>query len=123
MCALFSNILEYSHILMNTRLTLYLRICVVVCCSVLQCVAVCCSVLQCVAVCCSVLQCVAVCVAICVAICVLFAYSRIFAQSYEQRSEVVFAYVSTPRICKFCFALVSILSSTGWVHFAGSIKS
>jgi len=37
------------------------RMCVAVCCSVLQCVAVCCSVLQCVAVCCSVLQCVAVC--------------------------------------------------------------
>jgi len=32
------------------------RICVAVCCSVLQCVAVCCSVLQCVAVCCNVLQ-------------------------------------------------------------------
>jgi len=28
------------------------RVCVLVCCSVLQCVAVCCSVLQCVAVCC-----------------------------------------------------------------------
>ena len=47
------------------------RVCVAVCCSVLQCVAVCCSarmrleskesVLQHVAVCCSVLQCVAVC--------------------------------------------------------------
>jgi len=37
---------------------LFVRRCVVVCCSVLQCVA--CSVLQCVAVCCSVLQCVAV---------------------------------------------------------------
>ena len=32
------------------------RVCVAVCCSVLQRVAVCCSVLQCVAVCCSVLQ-------------------------------------------------------------------
>ena len=31
------------------------RVCVAVCCSVLQCVAVCCSVLQCVAVRCSVL--------------------------------------------------------------------
>jgi len=37
------------------------KMCVAVCCSVLQCVAVCCSVLQCVAVCCSVLQCVAAC--------------------------------------------------------------
>jgi len=37
------------------------RLCVAVCCSVLQCVAVCCSVLQCVAVSCSAWQCVAVC--------------------------------------------------------------
>jgi len=51
----------------------------------------CCSVLQCVAVCCSMLQCVAVCVAIRVAMCVLFAYSRIFAHSYGQGSDVVFA--------------------------------
>ena len=48
------------------------RICVAVCCSVLQCAAVCCSVLQCAAVCCSVLQCVAVCCSVllqCVAMC------------------------------------------------------
>jgi len=38
-----------------------MRMCMRVCCSVLQCVAVCCSVLQCDAVCCSMLQCVAVC--------------------------------------------------------------
>ena len=46
------------------------RMCVAVCCSVLQCVAVWCSGLQCVAVCCSVLQCVAVCrsVSQCVAV-------------------------------------------------------
>jgi len=37
------------------------RVCVAVCCSVLQYVAVWCSVFQCVLVCCSVLQCVAVC--------------------------------------------------------------
>jgi len=47
------------------------RLCVAVCCSVLQCVAVCCNVLQCVAVCCSLLQSVAMscsawqCVAVC----------------------------------------------------------
>ena len=46
------------------------KLCVAVCCSVLQCVAVCCSVLQSVAVCCSVLQSVAVCCSVlqCVAV-------------------------------------------------------
>jgi len=37
------------------------RVCVAVCCRLLQCVAVCYSVLQYVAVCCGVLQCVTVC--------------------------------------------------------------
>jgi len=36
------------------------RLCVAVCCSVVQCVAARCSVSQCVVVCCSLLQCVAV---------------------------------------------------------------
>ena len=40
---------------------LHSRLCVAVCCSVLQCAEVCCSVWQCVAVCCSVLRRVAVC--------------------------------------------------------------
>jgi len=46
------------------------KMCVAVCCSVLQCVAVCCSVLQFVAVCCSVLQRVAACCSVlwCVAV-------------------------------------------------------
>ena len=117
------SILEYSRIFAHSYEHTSDVVFANLCCSLLQCVAVCCSVLQCVAVCCSVLQCVAVCVAICVAICVLFAYSRIFTHSYEQRSEVVFAYVSTPRICKFCFALVPILSYMEWLRLVGSIRS
>jgi len=51
------------------------KICVPVCCSVLQCVAVCWIVLQCAAVCCNVLQCVAVCCSVlqCVAVCCVVA--------------------------------------------------
>jgi len=45
----------------TSRITTFLYILRLVCCSMLQCVAVCCGVLQCVAVCCSVLQCAAVC--------------------------------------------------------------